>query len=250
LEQLRQEQARAAEHARLETVLEANRELETFAYSVSHDLRAPLRNICGFLELLVQRTAGKLNAEEARLFNTVTREAARLSLLIDKLLAFSRLGRAELRCEPVALGELVDEVRAELATEIGARAIEWRVGELPVVQGDRMLLRQVVANLLSNAVKFTRGRPVAVIVVAAEAGADPRLATVVVGDNGAGFNPKYQEKLFGVFERLHTAREFDGLGIGLAIVRRILERHGGRIWAEGSVDKGAKFHFTVPFPRV
>ena len=126
----------------------------------------------------------------------------------------------------------------------------WRTFQaLPVVQGDRTLLRQVMANLLSKAVKFTRGRPVAVIAVAAEAGADPRLATIGVGDNGVGFNPKYQEKLFGVFERLHTAREFDGLGIGLAIVRRIVERHGGKIWAEGSVDKGAKFHFTVPLPH-
>lgn len=247
LEQLRQEQALAAEHARLETVLEANRELESFAYSVSHDLRAPLRNISGFLELLARRAAGKLDNEESRYLGTVRKEAARLSLLIDRLLSFSRLGRTEIVRAPVALGELVEEVRAELAPDIGARQVEWQIGPLPVVHVDRTLFRQVFANLLSNAVKFTRHRPVAVISVTQTSSAEPGMLTIVVSDNGVGFNPKYREKLFGVFERLHAAREFEGLGIGLAIVQRIVTRHGGRITAEGDLDKGAKFHFTVPF---
>ena len=223
----------------------ANRELEAFAFSVSHDLRAPLRNITGFMELLSLRTVGKLDAEETRYFSTVKREALRLSTLIDKLLAFSRVSRGDLTVGPVNLSELVEEVRAELQADIGSRVVEWRVAPLPVVLGDRTLFRQVLANLIGNAVKFTRDRLPAVIEVGTVEQDEPDQVTLFVRDNGAGFNSKYNNKLFGVFQRLHTTSEFGGMGIGLAIVRRIIERHGGKIWAEGEVNRGATFTFTL-----
>jgi len=228
-------------------LLAANQELEAFSYSVSHDLRAPLRNITGFLELLTKRTGGQIDAESTRFVSTVVAEATRMGLLIDDLLTFARIGRTEMKLQIVNLDELVGEVRAELHSEIGDRAIEWKIGALPRVQGDRPLLRQVIANLLSNAVKFTRQRAAAVIEIGAGA-ARPGDATVTIfiRDNGAGFNPKYLSKLFGVFQRLHNSRDFEGTGIGLANVKRIITRHGGRIWAEGQVDRGATFSFTLP----
>jgi PAS domain S-box-containing protein len=239
---------RTAELARRVTEAEQlNQELQAFSYSVSHDLRAPLRNITGFLELLVKRSASRMDAEESRFVGTVTREAARMGELINDLLDFSKVGRTEMKLERVGLTDLVTEVRDSLQTEIGARAIEWQIGELPVLAGDRSLLRQVLANLLGNAVKFTRQRDPAFIEIGAlpatneEAG----LVTIFVRDNGAGFNPKYQDRLFGVFQRLHSSRDFEGTGIGLANVKRIITRHGGRVWAEGSVDKGAVFYFTL-----
>jgi signal transduction histidine kinase len=225
-------------------VEQLNVELESFSYIVSHDLRAPLRNITGFLDLLTQRTAGRLDAEADRYIATAAREAGRMGTLIDGLLAFARMGRVELKLTRVALDELVNEVRAELAPTLGQRTIEWRIGVLPVVGGDRLLLRQVVANLLGNAVKFSRQRTPAVIEVSATT--DGGSVTVCVRDNGAGFNPKYADKLFGVFQRLHNQRDFEGTGIGLANVKRIVERHGGRVWAEGGPDQGATFYFTLP----
>jgi signal transduction histidine kinase len=223
-----------------------NHELEAFAYSVSHDLRAPLRNITGFLELLTRRAAGRLDAEGDRFVATVTAESKRMGILIDDLLAFSRLGREELKTQRVALHDLVAEAREGLQTEIGARQIDWKIAPLPAVQGDRALLLQVIANLLGNAVKFTRTRTPAMIDIGAKApAAGEPFVTFFVRDNGAGFNPKYADKLFGVFQRLHNRRDFEGTGIGLANVKRIVNRHGGRVWAEGAVEQGATFYFTV-----
>ncbi len=227
-------------------LLAANQELESFSYSVSHDLRAPLRNIAGFVELLRKRTTGHLDPEADRYFGIVGTEAVRMASLIDDLLTFSRIGRAELHFAPVQLAALVAEVQSELQSDLTGRQIEWRIQPLPPVLGDRTLLRQVVANLLANAVKFTRKRPLAVIEIGAEtAPAGAELAVFYVRDNGAGFDPRYAAKLFGVFQRLHNPRDFEGTGIGLANVKRIVDRHGGRVWAEGVPDQGATFHFAL-----
>ena len=227
-------------------LLAANQELEAFSYSVSHDLRAPLRNITGFIELLAKRAGGQIDGESRRFVATVIGEAARMGMLIDDLLTFSRIGRTEMKLQSVCLDELVAEVREELKTDIGERLIEWRLAPLPLVSGDRALLRQVIVNLLSNAVKFTRLRPSAEIEVGVSAtrSVEPTL-TFFVRDNGAGFNPKYVEKLFGVFQRLHNQKDFEGTGIGLANVKRIVNRHGGRVWAEGGANQGATFYFTL-----
>ena len=232
---------------RIVEVEQLNGELESFSYSVSHDLRSPLRNITGFIELLEGRLAGRLELDEKRYFATVTREAGRLRVLIDDLLAFSRMGRAQMKLGPVPLVDLVQEVRAELVSNAAARPIEWKIADLPVVEGDRALLRLALVNLLGNAFKFTKQRPLAVIEIGIHgSGAeDSGRIAFFVRDNGAGFNPKYQDKLFGVFQRLHNAREFEGTGIGLANVKRIIERHGGRVWAEGTVNHGAVFYFTL-----
>ncbi len=168
-----------------------------------------------------------------------------MEVLIDDLLTFSRLGRTELRLEPVALGKLVDRVRADLEAETAGRRVEWIVEPLPTVRGDAEMLRQVFAHLLSNAVKFTRGREVATIEIGTAPGGGDH-AVCRVRDNGAGFNPRYLDKLFGVFQRLHSTRAFEGTGIGLANVKRIVSRHGGRVWAEGAVDRGATFYFSLP----
>ena len=229
------------------SLLIANQELEAFSYSVSHDLRAPLRNITGFLELLERRSAGHLDAEAARYVTVVIAEARRMGLLIDDLLTFSRIGRTEMNLQEVSIATLVDEVRQEIASDVGERSITWLLGPLPLVQGDRSLLRQVIANLVSNAVKFTRRKAAATIEIGVGASRPgDAYATFFVRDNGAGFNPKYHDKLFGVFQRLHNARDFEGTGIGLANVKRIVTRHGGRVWAEGAVERGAVFYFTLP----
>ena len=238
--------------SRVVEVEQLNQDLEAFSYSVSHDLRTPLRNITGFLELLSQRLTGRLNPEEARYISTVECESTRMGTLITDLLTFSKVGRTELRLERVPLAELVAEVRGELQPLTGDRLIEWQVPELPVVRGDRALLRQVVANLLANAVKFSRHREPAVIEIGQiRDGAADQTVTIFVRDNGAGFNPKYSEKLFGVFQRLHTTRDFEGTGIGLANVKRIVTRHGGRVWAEGEVNQGAAIYVSLPqsFPN-
>ena len=228
-------------------LVDANRELEAFSYSVSHDLRSPLRNISGFASLLQQRVATVIDKESARFLGIVANEAVRLSQLIDSLLAFSRLGRAELKEVPVELQSLVETVRRDLATEQNGRNIDWQLGALPSVVGDPTLLRQVFANLVGNALKFTRGRSPALITVGTLVDpAHPRHHTFFVRDNGAGFDPKYSANLFGVFQRLHSAKEFEGTGIGLANVRRIVARHGGQVWAEGAPDQGATFYFTLP----
>jgi PAS domain S-box-containing protein len=224
----------------------ANRELESFSYSVSHDLRAPLRHISGYLELLKDEAGLSFDERSRRYLETAAKSAVRLGKLIDELLAFSRVGRAEVKKSEVDLHRLVEELKIEFDGETRGRNIEWVIGSMPVVEADPTLLRQVMMNLISNAVKFTRKTEVARI----EVGCMPekegdRGVTVYVRDNGAGFDMKYTKKLFGVFQRLHRTDEFEGTGIGLANVRRIIQRHGGRIWAEGEVDRGATFSFTL-----
>jgi signal transduction histidine kinase len=223
----------------------ANQELEAFSYSVSHDLRAPLRHIDGFAQLLSRHLDPTLDATSRHYLGTITDSAKRLGRLIDELLVFSRTGRTEMRQSQVPQRPLVDEVVRELQPETRDRQVEWQIGELPAVQADPVMLRQVWANLLGNAVKYTRRRPQARIEIVHRS---DRVHGHVfsVRDNGAGFDMKYADKLFGVFQRLHRTEEFEGTGIGLANVRRIVQRHGGRTWGEGRRGEGAIFYFTVP----
>jgi signal transduction histidine kinase len=221
-----------------------NRELEAFAYSVSHDLRAPLRHIDGFANLLRNHVAATLDEKGRRYLETISGSAGRMGALIDDLLAFSRFGRAELRKTTVNLDQLVRQVVSDLRHETDGRAIVWTIADLPEVQADLALLRQVVINLVGNAVKYTGARPEARIEIG-HTESDEEVV-VHVRDNGAGFDMQYSDKLFGVFQRLHAAEEFEGTGIGLANVRRIVSRHGGRTWAEGVVDCGATFYFSLP----
>jgi len=225
----------------------ANQELEAFSYSVSHDLRAPVRHIAGFAALLEGHLGGGADEKTRRYLTIVQESASRMGQLIDDLLAFSKTGRAELRRVSVALEPLVDEVRRSLEADVRGRVVRWEIAPLPVVFGDPSLLRQVLFNLLGNAVKYTRKRETARIEVGTLAAGEAE-ATVFVRDNGAGFDMKYAEKLFGVFERLHPAQEFEGTGVGLATVRRIVQRHGGRVWAEGRPEEGATFYFSLPVP--
>jgi light-regulated signal transduction histidine kinase (bacteriophytochrome) len=219
------------------------RELEAFSYSVSHDLRAPLRHIHGFTRLLRERAHG-LDETGDRYLTVIATAAAKMGSLIDDLLALSRTGRAELHVQDVDLTSLVSEAREECAPEPGGRRIVWHLGELPHVRGDPALLRIVFVNLLSNAVKFTARREEAVIEVGAAAGEGGE-AIIHVRDNGAGFDRRYRDKLFGVFQRLHREDEFEGTGIGLATVQRVVHRHGGRVWADGDLDRGATFYVAL-----
>ena len=222
----------------------ANRELEAFSYSVSHDLRAPLLRISGFADILQNEAASRLDLKGRKHLETIAEGAQQMSRLIDALLDFSRMGRAEMRHEKVEMAQLVEEARRELHGDIEGRDIEWRIGELPEACGDPVMLRQVVINLLHNALKYTRNRNPAKIHI--DARKEGEEMVYFIQDNGVGFDMKYAGKLFGVFQRLHPAREFEGTGIGLANVQRILFRHGGRIWAEGVVDQGATFYFALP----
>ncbi|MBI3885800.1 MAG: PAS domain S-box protein [Opitutae bacterium] len=222
----------------------ANQELESFSYSVSHDLRAPLRHITGFIEMLRARAEPVLDGESRRLASNIASSAERMTRLIDALLGFSRLGRADLRKVRVSLEALVRGARLELRHESRDRKIVWVAEKLPEVDGAPALLQQVMINLLSNALKYSRGREPARIEIGARA--DAQEVICFVRDNGVGFDMRYAEKLFGVFQRLHYASEFEGTGIGLACVRLIVHRHGGRTWAEGAVDGGATFWFSLP----
>ena len=223
---------------------DANKELEAFSYSVSHDLRAPLRAINGFIQMLEEDTRGQLAAEPQRYLRVIHESSRKMGQLIDDLLAFSRVGRAEMRKTEVELDALVRGVIAGLAVTTAGRNIEWDIGPLPAVQGDPALLRQVFSNLIGNAIKYSRHRdPARIEIGVAEATGDD--VTLYVRDNGAGFDMRYVHKLFGVFQRLHTAEEFEGTGVGLALVQRIVVRHGGRVWAEGAPGQGATFHFTL-----
>ena len=223
-----------------------NAELESFSYSVSHDLRAPLRAIHGFARILLEDHHAQLDPEAQRLLGVIDQNTRRMGQLIDDLLAFSRLGRKEIGSSPVNMEELAhavaDEVQRADAGRTGSLAIQ--VGSLPPATGDRALLRQVFSNLLQNAAKFTRDRAEARVEVGSHPDGDQ--AVYFVKDNGAGFDARYADKLFGVFQRLHSTEQFDGTGVGLAIVKRIVQRHGGKVWAEGAVDHGATFYFTLP----
>ena len=235
---------------RTEQLLAANKDLESFSYSVSHDLRSPLRHISSFVSLLEEHLEERGDETTQRYLSTIANSARHMSQLIDGLLAFSRLGRSAVNLAPVDFSMLVDAVVNQLAHETEARVVEWVIApDLPVVQGDALLLREVWANLLGNAFKYTRPRERARIEVAWSV--DPAVGyTFSVIDNGVGFDLQYAQKLFGVFQRMHRASEFEGTGIGLALTRRILERHGGSIWAESEPQKGSTFHFTLPFDGV
>ena len=223
----------------------ANRELEAFTYSVSHDLRAPLRHIMGFVEILEKEAADKLTEAQRRHLLTISGAARRMGELIDDLLAFSRIGRSEVQKVRVDMLTLVMEALDDLRHETKDRIISWKIQDLPMVTVDRSLMRQALVNLLSNAIKFTSKHSRAVIEIGTEPGR-PDEDTIYIRDNGVGFNPRYSQKIFGVFERLNNADEFEGTGIGLANVQRIIRRHGGRVWALGKVDSGATFYFTLP----
>jgi PAS domain S-box-containing protein len=231
------------------TDLEAtNRELEAFAYSVSHDLRAPIRHIVGYAELLQKHSSSALDEKSQRYMMTILESAKKMGTLIDDLLAFSRIGRAETRATTVNLDLLVKEALGEVQQDTNGRNIAWNVGALPELYGDRSMLRLALVNLISNAVKFTRTRPRAEIEIGClEKNKDG--VVVFIRDNGVGFDMKYVDKLFGVFRRLHSTQAFEGTGIGLATVHRIIHRHGGRVWAEGLVDSGATFFLAVPSHR-
>jgi PAS domain S-box-containing protein len=222
-----------------------NKELEAFAYSISHDLRAPLRHMAGYAELLQKNASAILDEKGRRYMLMILESAKRMGDLVDDLLAFSRIGRAETKKTVVSMEQLVKEVLREVQPETDGRTIGWRIGALPDLYGDRSMLRLALVNLIANAVKFTRTRPHAEIEIGCTNGKDDEVV-VFIRDNGVGFNMKYVNKLFGVFQRLHRAEEFEGTGIGLATVQRIIHRHGGRVWAEGLVDSGATFYFSVP----
>jgi PAS domain S-box-containing protein len=259
-----------ADLARRAAELEAaNRELESFSYSVSHDLRAPLRSVNSFAKILLEEHADELSAEARHYLEVVSDSGKQMGALVDDLLAFSRLGKQPLNKETVTPLALVSRALEDLREEQRDRRVDFSVGNLPTCQADPTLLKQVFVNLLDNALKFTRTRKRAVVEVgaapmAAEASprsnpsdrsdrSDPsRLSTPVVyfvKDNGVGFDMQYADRLFGVFQRLHRAEEFEGTGVGLAIVQRVIHRHGGRVWAEAEVDRGATFYFTIPGPK-
>jgi light-regulated signal transduction histidine kinase (bacteriophytochrome) len=242
---LRQLNAELEERVALRTAaLDAlNRDLESFSYSVSHDLRAPLRIIDGFSQAVLEDHGERLPAEGRRQLEAIRRGAARMGQLIDALLELSRLGRAPLRARRVDMAALVDDALEDLADLRAGRDLSVRIGALPPCEGDPTLLKQVWTNLLGNALKYTAGRPAAVVEVGARnEGGD---ALYFVRDNGAGFDMAQANRLFQVFQRLHPDREFAGTGVGLAIVQHIIQRHGGRVWAEAAVDRGATFFFTL-----
>ena len=223
----------------------SNKELEAFAYSVSHDLRAPLRHIDGFLSLLKKVAYARLDPTAQHYIDNTTDASRRMGELIDELLKFSRLGRSEIHKQPIDLSEIVKDVRHELEQECRNRVVHWHVDDLPTVAADHVMLHQILENLLMNSLKFTRSRAEAEIFLSGRREPDGDIV-ISVRDNGVGFDMQYSGKLFQVFQRLHHEDEFEGTGIGLANVRRMVERHGGRAWAEGAVDRGATFYFSLP----
>jgi PAS domain S-box-containing protein len=225
----------------------ANQELKAFSYSVSHDLRAPLRHVMGFVELLQKDAGPSLSEKSRRHLTTISQAGKRMGDLIDDLLAFAQVGRSEMQKTELDLDQLVRKTLGDFRAETQARNIVWNIHPLPPVRADRALLRMVLVNLISNAVKFTGARAEARIEIGCAANGNSE-TVIYIRDNGAGFDPKYTGKLFGVFQRLHSQAEFEGTGIGLANVQRIIHRHGGRTWAEGVVDGGATFYFSIPKP--
>ena len=226
-------------------ISDVNRELEAFSYSVSHDLRAPLRHISGFARKLEQHLGEHVDEKAAHYIEVISSSAQRMAQLIDDLLVFSRLGRGALRLQAVDMQTVVEESKAIIESGVHDRRIVWDLAPLPMVIGDENMLRTVWQNLLGNAVKYTSQRDIATIKVTVQQGVNGDYE-FTVADNGAGFDMQYADKLFGVFQRLHRASEFVGNGIGLANVRRIVGRHGGRVWADAELGKGASFHFSLP----
>jgi signal transduction histidine kinase len=222
----------------------ANREMEAFSYSVSHDLKAPIRAMQGFSRMLVGEHAAKLDAEGRRLLQVVCDNTKLMHHLIDDLLALSRLGRLQIRKSVINLTAMVRQIFDQLRTQTPERELRLTVGDLPPALGDQSLLNQVMMNLLGNAVKFTKSRETAVIEVGGRT--EGKEDIYYVKDNGVGFDERYADKLFGVFQRLHGGEEFEGTGVGLSIVKRIVQRHGGRVWAKGKVGEGATFYFALP----
>jgi len=223
---------------------EANQELEAFSYSVSHDLRTPLRAISGFSELLSENHGSALNEEGQRYLATVRRNAKQMGLLIDDLLSFSRTGRKDVAYSSIDMKRLFEQAFQELISETEGRKVHLTIHPLPEVSGDISLMKQVVVNLVSNALKYTRREKIAEIEVGANESNSE--ITYFIKDNGVGFDMRFVDKIFGVFQRLHTNEEFEGTGVGLAIVQRIIHKHNGKIWCTGKVDEGAEFYFTLP----
>jgi len=223
---------------------DANEELDAFSYSISHDLRAPLRHMSGFAAILSQHPTVAQTADLRKPLDTISNAAVQMRRMVDDLLAFSRMARQPLSLQTIAMDPLVKGTLHDLEPDTTGRAVEWKIAPLPEVRGDLATLRLVWLNLLGNAIKYTRQRSPAIIEVGCQA--DERECTFFVRDNGAGFDMRYAENLFGVFQRLHTEDEFEGTGVGLAHVRRIIHRHGGRVWAEGELGRGATFYFALP----
>lgn len=224
-------------------LMRANKELDAFTYSVSHDLRAPLRAIDGLLKIILEDCRAKLNEEDRRLFLRVCGNSVKMSRLIDDMLAFSKFSQSRLEIGPLDMAELAESVIGEIKSRISGRQLDFEIAELPRASGDRNLIRQVFVNLLENAVKFSAGKKEAFVKVGALKDADTPV--YYVKDNGAGFDMRFSDRLFGIFQRLHPEKDFEGTGVGLAIAQRIIARHGGRIWAEGKPDEGAVFYFTL-----
>jgi two-component system sensor histidine kinase/response regulator len=231
-------------HERADQLEAANKELEAFSYSVSHDLRAPLRAIDGYCRMIEEDSGDKLDEEGKRLFAVVRASGQKMGQLIDDLLAFSKLGRQHMNASQVDMNALVNEAWKEVQASSPEIAADFRLQPLPLAWGDRALLKQVWINLLSNAMKYSAKRDKPVVEVGGDA--QGSMMSFCVKDNGAGFDMRYADKLFGVFQRLHREEEFSGTGIGLAIVQRVVIRHGGRVWAEGKKDEGAAFFFSLP----
>ena len=221
----------------------ANNELEAFSYSVSHDLRAPLRHVDGFSRILIESQGNKMSEDGQRYLREILDATQRMAGMIEDLLRLAQIGRQELKLQKTNIRDLIDDVLAGLKSEVCERRIEWKVGALPSLECDRGLIKQVLTNLVGNSLKYTRPCDIAVIEIGQmDAEVHP---VIFVRDNGAGFEMKYADKLFGAFQRLHRQDEFEGTGVGLATVHRIIRRHGGRIWAEAEPQKGATFYFTV-----
>jgi light-regulated signal transduction histidine kinase (bacteriophytochrome) len=223
---------------------EVNKELETFTYSVAHDLRAPLRHIAGFSGILLEEFGPAMDARAQRYLERIREGAGKMGQLVDELLNLARVGRQETKIQQVDLNLIVEEVIGILRPDIQGRQVEWKIAELPCVECDATLVKLVFQNLISNALKYSRPRPLALIEIG-----QTQEGAFFVRDNGVGFNMKYADKLFGVFQRLHTAEEFEGIGVGLATVQRIIKKHHGSVWAEAELNKGAAFYFTLGGPQ-